>query len=154
MRITLFFIFLLLLGCQQKSQQSETETNSTAVEGTEEDMFTHPEQPYDYSSLYGTYDHESTTKGFGAVLTIRQNGNDLYFYVSVSQGTCKGETEGNVMMFEHTENYHTGFHQSENCMLQFMFIQTEEKIDIKEVNLCTAHGANCSFEGGYIKRNT
>lgn len=152
MRILVFIIVFALFGCQQKSPQQETLTDSTAVEVTEEDMFADPEQVYDYSALYGTHDHESTTKGFGAVLTIRQNGNDLYFYVSVSQGTCKGEAEGNVIMVEHTENYYTGFYHAENCMLQFTFILAEAKIDIKEVNICTAHGANCSFEGAYVKR--
>jgi hypothetical protein len=83
---------------------------------------------------------------------MRQNGLDLYFIVSSVQGTCKAETEGVVVMVEHTDNLYIGFANIENCPLQFTFSPKESKVDIKEVALCTLHGATCSFEGVYVKR--
>jgi len=86
------------------------------------------------------------------VLTLTQYGNDLYFTVSVSQGECKGESEGVVSILDYTENYYSGFYNSEDCRMQFSFLLMEKKIDIKEVTICSHHGSNCSFEGAYLKR--
>jgi hypothetical protein len=147
-------LLLLILGCQQKqSTESAVEADTTAVEVTPEDGFEKSEVKYDYSELYGVYDHESTTQKFSAVLSLRQNGNDLYFTVSVAQGSCKGETEGVVMMIDHNQNYYSGFYESEDCRLQFTFNLAEKKVDVKEITLCTLLGQGCSFEGSYLKRS-
>jgi hypothetical protein len=100
----------------------------------------------------GIYDHESTTRGFSAILTITESGNDLSFTLSVSQGNCKGEAEGKIIMVSHEENYHIGFFELEQCPLQFSLMLQGDKIDVKEINLCRLHEANCVFEGTYAKR--
>ena len=152
MRI-LLCVILLLAGCQQKqSQESSVETDSTSNEVTPQDAFEKPSTNYNYSEFYGTYDHESNTKGFTAMLVLRQNGNDVYFTASVSQGSCKGEMEGVVMMAEQTQTDYSGFYESDDCRLQFIFSRTEKKVDIKEISLCHLLEESCSFEGVYLKR--
>jgi hypothetical protein len=84
-------LMLVLLGCQKKQPDVVVETTSASDTVTAEDAF-EKENNYDYREFFGVYDHESTTKGFTAVLSLRENGNDIYFNVSVSQGSCKGET--------------------------------------------------------------
>ena len=146
------FAFLILLGCQQKqSPETNEHTDSTSVDVTPEDAYEETED-YDYKEFFGTYDHESNTKGFTAMLVIRQNGNDVYFSASVSQGSCKGELEGVVMMAEHTEMEYLGFYESEDCRLQFTLNRLEKKVDIKEISLCHLLEQGCSFEGVYGKR--
>ena len=153
MRITIVII-LLSIGCQSKPKQDNTDSQIDTVSEvqTTEDVYAKTETNYDLRPLYGIYDHESTTKGFSAVLTLTQYGNDLYFTVSVSQGECKGESEGVVPILDYNENYYTGFYNSEDCKMQFSFLLTEKKVDIKEVTICSHHGNDCSFEGTYLKR--
>src|SRR5687768_11947967 len=144
---------ILILGCNQKQPtENATEPDSAAVAVTPADAFEKGEIKYDYREFYGIYDHESTTQKFAAVLSLRQNGNDLYFHVSVAQAGCKGETEGVVMMLDHDQNYYSGFYESEDCRLQFTFIRAEKKVDVKEVTLCKLLSQGCSFEGSYLKR--
>jgi hypothetical protein len=146
-------VLILFSGCRQKlSVEVSTTPDTAAIEVTSEDAYEKPENNYDYRELFGVYDHESTTNGFSAVLSLRQNGNDLYFSVSVAQGSCKGETEGVVLMLEENQNYYSGFYESDNCRLQFTFIPAEKKVDIKEVSICRLLEGGCSFEGGYLKR--
>lgn len=141
-----------MIGCQQKQSETKaTQTDTTTAEVKPQDAYEAPKE-YDYREFFGAYDHESTTNGFYATLSILQNGNDLYFNVSVVQGGCKGETEGVVLMVEHTQDYYTGFYESEDCKLQFTFNRLEKKIDIKEISLCRLLQGNCSFEGVYLKR--
>lgn len=149
-----FVIFLLLFGCHSKPRQDNTDIQMDTVSEPQitEDVYAKPEIHYDLNPLYGVYDHESTTKGFSAVLNLTQYGNDLYFTVSVSQGECKGESEGVVPILDYNENYYTGFYNSEDCKMQFSFLITEKKVDIKEVAICSHHGNACSFEGVYLKR--
>ena len=149
MRYLFIFLLLVFLGCQSKQNEHAEQRN--IAEQPKKDL-TQPQKQYDYTPLYGIYDHESTTNSFGAVLSIQQNGLDLYFSISVVQGNCKAETEGVIVMAEHTENFYIGFADIENCPLQFTFSPKENKIDIKEVTLCTIHGSTCSFEGVYEKR--
>lgn len=152
MRI-LLCVLLLIVCCQQKqSQEPSVETDSTSNEVTPQDAFEKPATNYNYSEFYGTYDHESNTKGFTAMLVLRQNGNDVYFTASVSQGSCKGEMEGVVMMAEQTQTDYSGFYESDDCRLQFIFSRTEKKVDIKEISLCHLLEESCSFEGVYLKR--
>lgn len=154
MRVVLAFI-ILLSACQQRQPPAEDQTvakSDSVPEVTPQDAYEKDKTKYTYTEFYGVYDHESTTKGFSAVLTLRQNGNDLYFTASVSQGECKAEIEGVVMMVDHAENYYSGFYESEDCRLQFTLTGTERKIDIKEISLCKMYGENCSFEGTYLKR--
>jgi hypothetical protein len=152
----MLLIILLFFGCQSKPQQDNTDiqidtvTEAQTIES--EDVYAKPETNYDLRPLYGIYDHESTTKGFSAVLSLTQYGNDLYFTVSVSQGECKGESEGVVPILDYNENYYTGFYNSDDCKMQFSFLLMERKVDIKEVTICSHHGNNCSFEGVYLKR--
>ncbi|MFZ2904973.1 MAG: hypothetical protein WAZ98_02100 [Cyclobacteriaceae bacterium] len=147
----IFFLLLLLSACQQKQPEPPVseEKDSTAPE---EETYSSSKQQIDYQEVIGVYDHESTTKGFAAVLSLRENGNDLYFYVSVAQGNCKGETEGVVIMVEQTENYFSGFYESDDCPLQFTFSPGEKKVDIKAVTFCKPLEKNCSYEGTYVKR--
>ena len=146
-------VLLLLAACQSKqSGDAPAETDSTSVEVTPEDAYEDSKTNYDYKEFYGTYDHESNTKGFTGILVLRQNGNDLYFTVSVSQGSCKGEMEGVVMMAEHNELDYMGFYESDDCRLQFIFNRPEKKVDIKEISLCNLLEQNCSFEGVYVKQ--
>ena len=146
-------VLLLLFGCKQKKTESATvEIDSASNEVTPEDVYEKSTENYSYDEFFGVYDHESTTKGFSATLSLRQNGNDFYFHVSLVQGSCKGETEGVVLMGEHTQSFYTGFHELEDCRLQFTFNRLEMKVDIKEISLCRILESNCSFEGVYLKR--
>ena len=149
----IFCALLLLLGCQQKqSEETSVESDSTAVETTPQDAYEKSSNNYNYAEFFGTYDHESNTKGFTAMLVLSQNGNDVYFSASVSQGSCKGEMEGVVMMADHSETDYTGFYESDDCRLQFTFNRSETKIDIKEISVCHMLEQSCSFEGVYLKR--
>lgn len=152
MRACSLLFCLLLAGCTGKAP---LEKNNEAIEiDSAEAFYEQPEDRtvYDYRNFRGIYDHESTTRGFSAVLTINESGNDLSFTLSVSQGSCKGEAEGKIFMVSHEENYHVGFFEQNQCPLQFSLMLQEDKIDIKEVNLCRLHESGCSFEGTYAKR--
>ena len=149
----IFCALLLLFGCQKKqSQDTSIETDTASVEVTPQDAYEKSDSTYVHTEFFGSYDHESNTKGFTAMLTLRQNGNDVYFTASVSQGSCKGEIEGVVMMAEHTQAYYSGFYEADDCRLQFTFNRLEKKIDIKEISLCHLLEQSCSFEGVYLKR--
>lgn len=149
----LLFIALILVGCKGKVDQERTDNQSIEVDSAKE-YFENPEgeKSYDYARFTGIYDHESRTGGFSAVLAVTENGNDLSFTISVAQGNCKGEAEGAIFMLSHEANYYTGFYQIENCQLQFSFMLQEDKIDVKEINICRLHGGSCTFEGTYAKR--
>jgi hypothetical protein len=145
--------FVFLFGCQQKQpQETIIDTDSAAVETTPTDAYEETKENYNYKEFFGTYDHESNTKGFTAMLVLTQNGNDVYFSASVSQGSCKGEIEGVVMMAEHNEMDFLGYFESEDCRLQFTLNRLEKKVDIKEISLCHLLEQGCSFEGVYVKR--
>lgn len=147
-------VLILLATCTTKSPQ-EKNTTSEVVEidsATEFYQDTEDKIVFDYSNFQGIYDHESNTRGFTAILTITESGNDLSFTLSVSQGTCKGEAEGKILMISHEENYHVGFFELDQCPLQFSLMIQEDKVDVKEVNLCKLHESNCNFEGTYAKR--
>lgn len=153
MRFILCALLIVLFGCQQKqSKENIIESDSASVETTPEDAYEETTENINYKDFFGTYDHESNTKGFTAMLVLRQNGNDVYFTASVSQGSCKGELEGVVMMAEHTEMDDLGFYESEDCRLQFTLNRLEKKVDIKEISLCHLLEQGCSFEGVYAKR--
>lgn len=151
-RIIFFIPLCILFGCGQKSQPAEkqTETDTTAVEVTTQDAYEEKESNFNWTEFAGVFDHESTTKGFSAVLSLKQNGRDLYFTISLVQGGCKKETEGVVAIIESSDEFPTGFYQTDNCRLQFTFASAEKKVDIKEVPICGIDG--CSFEGTYKKR--
>ncbi|HEU5289965.1 MAG TPA: hypothetical protein VFU05_04925 [Cyclobacteriaceae bacterium] len=145
---------LVFTGCQQKqSTEVPIEAGPDSVETTPSDAYEEPQQNYNYKEFFGTYDHESNAKGFTAMLVLRQNGNDIYFTASVSQGSCKGEMEGVVMMAEHSELEYMGFFESDDCRLQFIFNRPEKKVDIKEISLCHLLEPGCSFEGIFVKRS-
>jgi hypothetical protein len=154
MRTLLSFLFwLLLAACTGKAPKENTTNEAIEIDSATE-FYEQPEDKtvYDYRSFQGIYDHESTTRGFSAVLTLTESGNDLSFTLSVSQGSCTGEAEGKISMVSHEENYHVGFFELDECPLQFSLMIQESKIDVKEVNLCRLHENNCSFEGTYAKR--
>lgn len=154
MRTWLFFlIYLLVAGCAGKAPKENTSNEAIEIDSASE-FYEQPEDKtvYDYRTFQGIYDHESTTRGFSAVLAITESGNDLSFTLSVLQGSCKGEAEGKISMVSHEENYHVGFFELDQCPLQFSLMIQDNKIDIKEVNLCRLHESNCSFEGTYAKR--
>lgn len=154
MKTWLSFIFLLLLsGCIGKAPQEDKRSEAIEIDSAS-DFYQQPADTtvYDYRTFQGIYDHESTTQGFSAVLTITENGNDLSFTLSVSQGTCKGVAEGKILMVSHEENYHVGFFELEQCPLQFSLLLQEDKVEVKEINLCRLHESNCAFEGTYAKR--
>jgi hypothetical protein len=145
-------LFVILgIGCQSNSRKEEPsqEQNSASPSATETNT---PPTIYDYTPLYGVYDHEYATSSFNAVVALKPEGLNLHFTISSAQGSCKAETEGVIAMVEHTDTYFIGFSNIEKCPLQFTFYPTEQKIDIKEVSLCTIHGQTCGFEGMYIKR--
>jgi len=149
----LLCVLILLLGCQQKqSKETSVEIDTTSIEATPQDAYEKPNNNYNYAEFFGTYDHESNTKGFTAMLVLRQNGNDVYFNASVAQGDCKGEMEGVIMMADRTETEYTGFYESDDCRLQFIFNRIEKKIDVKEISICHLLEQSCSFEGVYLKR--
>jgi hypothetical protein len=148
MRITLFFIIILLSCTPSKKEVPLEETvPADSTENRPAEVI-----EYDYTPLYGIYDHESTTKSFGGVVSIQQQGYDVYATISVVQGTCKSETEGVVVMADHTANFYIGFFQVEGCQLQFNFYPKEQRLDIQEIGVCRIHGPTCSFEGRYSKR--
>ena len=147
------WLLILLISCGQKQSKEEVSPiDTTSNKVAPEDAFEKEELQVDYREFFGVYDHESSTTGFTAVLALRQNGNDMYFNISVAQGSCKGETEGVVMIVEQTEVYVSGFYEADNCRLQFTFQREENKIDVKEVTLCQLLGGGCSYEGTYVKR--
>lgn len=147
---------IVLAGVIQscKERKDERSTGEKAVElDSAKDFFEEDEKEvYDYQRFVGIYDHESTTKGFSAVLSITESGNDLDFMISVAQGACKGQAEGKIKMVSHEENYYVGFYEFDECPLQFTLLLGENKIDVKEVNLCRLHESSCVFEGAYAKR--
>lgn len=154
MKISIFFPFCLLLAaCTGKAPDDSKNTEVVEIDSAN-DFYKQPEDKtvYDYKTFEGIYDHESTTRGFTAILTITESGNDLAFTLSVSQGTCKGEAQGKILMVGHEENYHVGFFEQDQCPMQFSLMLQEDKIDVKEVNLCRLHESNCAFEGTYAKR--
>lgn len=154
MKSRLSVLFLLsLAACTGKAPQENTNPEAIEVDSASE-FYEQPEDqtPYNYRTFQGIYDHESTTQGFAAVLTLTESGNDLSFTLSVSQGNCKGEAKGKITMVSHEENSHIGFFELDQCPLQFSLMLQEDKVDVKEVNLCRLHESNCSFEGTYAKR--
>lgn len=151
--LLLTIAFLMFLSCSSKAPHEKVNSEAVEVDSATE-FYEQPETKtvYDYRSFQGIYDHESTTRGFAAILTITESGDDLAFTLSVSQGTCKGKAEGKIIMVSHEQNFHVGFYEPDQCPLQFSLLLSEAKIDVKEVNLCKLHDSNCSFEGTYIKR--
>jgi hypothetical protein len=143
----------MLAGCTGKASQGDKDSEAIEIDSAS-DFYEQPDNQtvYDYRTFQGIYDHESTTRGFSAVLTISESGNDLSFTLSVSQGNCKGSAEGKMLMVSHEENYHIGFFELDQCPLQFSLLLKEDKIDVKEINLCRLHESNCAFEGTYAKR--
>lgn len=153
MRTWLYFIFCILLACCTGKAPQENK-NLQVIEVDSTDFYEQPEDKtvYTYKIFEGIYDHESTTRGFSAVLTLAESGNDLSFTLSVAQGNCKDEVEGKIKLVSHEENYHIGFFQLDECPLQFSLMLQDVKIDVKEVSLCRLHESGCSFEGTYAKR--
>lgn len=149
----LFISGLLLAACSGKAPQESLDNQSVEIDSARE-FYDTPEEKvvYTYTQFAGIYDHESNTQGFSAVLNVTESGNDLSFTLSVSQGSCKGEVEGKIIMLSHEENYYTGFYEQTKCPLQFMLTLRDNKIDIKEINLCQLHESSCTFEGVYSKR--
>ena len=145
-------IFLVLIACEKKNKPEIIlkPQDTTAVEVTPEDAYEKTDSLFSYQEFYGIYDHESNTNGFGAVLSLKQNGNNLYFTLSVVQGSCKKEVEGVVLILPSSDEFPAGFYQSDDCKLQFTFMKTETKVDVKEINFCGLEG--CSYEGLYGKR--
>jgi hypothetical protein len=150
MKYAPIFFIIILLGCQTKIREQSQPEQAVEVDST--DNYKGVDFQYDYTNLYGVYDHQSTTSNFKAVVSLRENGLDLYGTLSVVQGSCKAETESVIVMAEQTEDWFIGFADIENCVMQFTLYLKEPKIDIKEVMLCTIHGPTCSFEGIYVKR--
>lgn len=149
-----FLLFLsLLAGCAGKASQENKSEKAIEIDSTQ-DFYEQPEDKtvYDYRPFQGIYDHESTTQGFSAVLTITESGNDLSFTLSVAQGNCTGEAQGKILIATHEENYHVGFFELNQCPLQFTLIISDGTVDVKEINLCRLHESNCAFEGTYVKR--
>jgi hypothetical protein len=147
-----FFMLALILSCNGKKSETESSPETIEVDSAR-DFYKQSEIDYDYARFQGIYDNESKTSTFSAVLSVTENGDDLSIELSVSQADgCKGELSGTVFMVGHDVNYYTGFHQHDTCKLQFSFMLTEEKIDIKEIGICTLHESSCSFDGTYVKR--
>lgn len=143
----------MLIACSGKPPQEKAESQSVEVDSARE-FYTDPEEEtvYNYRQFAGIYDHESNTRGFSAVLNVTESGNDLSFTLSVAQGSCKGEADGKIIMVSHEENYYTGFYEQTKCPLQFTLMLRENKVDVKEINLCQLHESSCAFEGTYIRR--
>lgn len=154
MKIGIGFIFCILLAaCTGKPPRETSDAGAVEIDSASEFYAQSDDDTvYDYRSFQGIYDHESTTGGFAAVLTITEAGNDLSFSLSVSQNSCKGEVEGKIVMVSHEENFHVGFFEQDQCPMQFSLMLQEDKIDVKEVNLCRLRESNCTFEGTYAKR--
>ncbi len=146
------FVFMLLSACGSKQQQTENNQTELQVVDSATAYYDQGKTIHNYARFQGIYDHESTTAGFAAILTLEENGNALAFKLSVSQGTCKGEIQGNVFVTAHEQYYYVGFYQAESCPLQFTFMLEDNKVDIKEITLCSEHSTACTFEGTYTKR--
>lgn len=147
------FASVLFFACSEKKNSKKPDDSAVELDSAE-DFYEQADDNtvYDYHRFAGIYDHESTTKGFSAILVITENGNDLAFTLSVAQAGCKGEAKGNILMISHEPTYYVGFYEADECPLQFTLMLSENKIDVKEVNLCRLHESNCAFEGGYVKR--
>jgi len=140
----------LLIGCKQREDSTTHNPASNTLEVDSIDTF-QQQETYDYSAFYGSYSHESSTKGFSGYLTLRQSGLDIYFNLSINQPSCIVNMEGIIAMIDHTEHFYVGFHHSEKCQLQFTFMLADKKVDIKEVSGCVTVN-RCSTEGTYIKQ--
>jgi hypothetical protein len=149
-RLILFLLVLISCGKKPQPEILTKSVDTTAVEVTPEDAFEKTDSLFSYQEFYGIYDHESNTNGFGAVLSLRENGNNLYFTLSVAQGNCKKEVEGVVLILPSQDQFPAGFYQSDDCKLQFTFMKAETKVDVKEINFCGFEG--CSYDGMYSKR--
>lgn len=148
-------IVFILSGCTTKNPDAPANEVSVPVDSAREFYRQETQENFDYSRFQGIYDNESTTTGFSAILTLAENGNDLSFTLSVTQGnSCKGHAEGKVFMMSHEPAFYVGFYEAENCPLQFSFMLQDDKVDVKEINLCKLREGNCSFEGSYVKRKT
>lgn len=153
-RVSLFILFwLLLVACTGKAPQADKPTEFIETDSARE-FYTQPDDKpvYDYTSFQGIYEHESTTSGFAAVLTLTESGNDLAFTLSVAQGNCTGEISGKIVLVSHHDYYHVGFFERAECPLQFSLMVQETKIVVEEVSLCRLHESGCSFEGTYVKQ--
>ena len=148
----IILLFLIAVACGKKPQpELMTHAEDTIAEKVSpEDSYEATDSLFNYHDFYGIYDHESNTNGFGGVLSLRQNGNNLYFTLSVVQGSCKKETEGAVLILPSTDQFPMGFYQSDDCKLQFTFMKVEKKVDVKVINFCGLEG--CSYEGVYSVR--
>ena len=152
MKISVFILLaVLLLACRPKPQEEsavETEppVDTTAVEGE-----TEQQREWDYTALFGVYQHESSTKGFNASLELTPQGDDIQFGLTLSQADCQSTLTGTVGILDHGELEYIGFYDNEKCRLQFAFVLQQKRVRIQEVTLCTIHPAGCSFEGAYVK---
>lgn len=149
MKIVAYLLLALLMACTTREKTSQPE--SVPIDDTL--SVTNPDEPVvSYQAFYGTYVLESAAGGFTATLVIEPRGNDMGFTLTSRKGdSCKGELSGAVAIVSHSTYYSTGYTMEESCKLEFSFRHEEEKIDIKEIHLCTAHDATCGFEGTYAK---
>jgi hypothetical protein len=109
---------------------------------------------YDYTGLYGLYQHESQSKGFNALIELTPQGNDIQFSLSLTQGSCTATLTGVLGMVDHSSLEYVGFFDNDQCRFQFSYIRAEQKVRIQEVGFCTVHPAGCNFDGTYARLET
>lgn len=151
--LTAWWLPLLLIGCTPSAkQESSTQDEPTEVDAGENPFGESLSRDWDYQPLYGTYLHESNTKGFSGILQIEPEGNDLSFSLSVRQTGCSGTAEGLIGMAVFTDHEYAGFVDQTNCRMEFIFNRLNQTVRIQEIGLCTLHESGCSFNGTYIKQ--
>jgi hypothetical protein len=152
--LTAWWIPLLLIGCAPSAkQESPTHDEPTEVDASENPFGELLSRDWDYQPLYGTYLHDSNTKGFSGLLEIEPEGNDLFFSLAIQQSSCTGSAEGLISMAIFSENEYAGFFDHANCRMEFLFNLKHHTIRIQEIGLCTLHESGCSFNGTYTKTN-
>ena len=80
-----FFIIYVVLfatlseGCSERKTQNETDGAAAEIDSAH-DFYEQPDDKtvYDYHRFAGIYDHESSTKGFSAILTVTERATILH----------------------------------------------------------------------------
>jgi hypothetical protein len=157
-RITLLFQILVILitACSSKpAGQVETVdreiVNDDSIDTSE--SFELPDKTnWNYTELYGVYEHESNGKGFTAVATVRPEGNDVWIDITVKRPSCSGQADGLVGIAVANENEYAGFIDLADCRMEVYFNRVNKTIRIQEIGYCRLYEPGCSFAGTYNLR--
>lgn len=149
---SLIVIIILLASCSVKKEDSSNEIGPENTPDSTQVLDKLPDPDWNFSELYGRYQHEASSGTFSSTLVLEPQGLNIAFTLISSKGeSCHGEASGNIAMVDHNENFDTGYWVEEQCKLEFIFRRTDDKVDVKEIHICTLHDTMCGFEGTYSR---